>query len=120
MPMTSPALLMPSRSARPKSARRLQVLVVQAGFEAGHDRPAGADVVADLLALAVAEHGNVRQKQGTVFAEPFGVEAVFVYEVEGESAVEQRRIDAVCRLAHVVRERERPREPDIEAACSVP
>src|SRR5580704_6690743 len=80
----------------------LQVLVVQARFEAGHDRPSGADVVADLLALVVAKHGNVRQKQGTVFADPFEVEAVFVYEVEGESAVKQRRIDPLCRLAHVV------------------
>src|SRR5579864_6822726 len=80
----------------------LQVLIVQAGFEACHEGPSGTDVVADLLALAVAEHGNVRQKQGTVFADPFEVQAVFVYEVEGEPAVEERRIDPVCRLAHVV------------------
>src|SRR5580700_7367115 len=80
----------------------LQVLVVEARFEACHDRPSGADVVSDLLALAVGENGNVRQKQGTVFADAFGVEAVFVYEVEGESAIEERRIDPVCRLAHVV------------------
>src|SRR5579862_1743881 len=80
----------------------LQVLVVQTRFEAGHDRPTGADVVADLLALVVAQRSNVRQKQGTVFADPFEVEAVFVYEVEGESAVKQRRIDPVRRLAHVV------------------
>src|SRR5579864_6428036 len=66
----------------------LQVLVVQARFEACHDGPSGADVVADLLALTVAKHGNVRQKQGTVFTDPFEVEAVFVYKVEGESTVE--------------------------------
>ncbi len=35
-------------------------------------------MVADLLALAVAKHGNVRKKQGTLFADPFEVEAVFV------------------------------------------
>src|SRR5262245_3717264 len=80
----------------------LQVLVVQAGFKACHDRPSGADVVADLLTLAVVKHGKVRQKQGTVLADPFEVEAVFVYEVEGESAVKQRCIDLVRRLAHVV------------------
>src|SRR5580765_7899860 len=67
----------------------LQVLVVQARFEAGHDRASGADVVTDLLTLVIAEHGNVRQKQGAVFADSFEVEAVFVYEVEGKSPVKQ-------------------------------
>src|SRR5215831_19316817 len=79
-----------------------QVLVVQPCFEASHDGPSRADIVADLLTLAVAKNGGIRQEQGTVLADPFEVKAVFVYEVEGESAVEKRRVDPVCRLAHVV------------------
>src|SRR5215831_9797838 len=97
-----PSLADAEQVAQGKFFSPLQVLVVQACFEAGHDGPSEADIVADLLTLAVAKHGNIRQEQGTVLADPFEVKAVFVYEVEGESAVEERRIDPVCGLAHVV------------------
>src|SRR5262249_46375586 len=60
------------------------------------------DIVPESLALAVAKHGDVRQKQGTVFADRFEVKAVFVYEVERKSAVQQRRINPLYRLTHVV------------------
>src|SRR5215831_17208252 len=80
----------------------LQVLVVQTRFKTGHDGPTGTNIVADLLALLIAEHGYVRQKQCAVFADPLGIESVLMYKVERESAVEERRIDPVCRLAHVI------------------
>ena len=81
----------------------VQIFVVEAGFKAGHDRSAGSHVVADLLALVVAKHGDIRQQERTVFAEAFGIEAVFVHEVESESAAEQRIVNALRRLVHVVR-----------------
>ena len=80
---------------------RLEVFVVEAGFEAGDERAAGVDVVAQLLALAVAEHRDVGQQQRAIFGEAFGFEAVFVHEVEGEAALEQRVVDALRRLVHV-------------------
>ena len=60
------------------------------------------DVVANLLALAIAEHGDVGQKQSAVLGEMFGVEALFVDEVEGEAAAQQGLVDAMRGLAHVM------------------
>ena len=79
----------------------LQVFVVEAGLEAGHDRSAGLHVVADLLALAVAKHGDIRQQECAIFAEAFRLETVFVYEVKSETTSEQRFVDALRRLVHV-------------------
>src|ERR1700727_1565042 len=45
---------------------RLQVLIIETGFEAAHQRSAGAHIVAKLLALAVTEHGDVGQKQRAI------------------------------------------------------
>ena len=49
----------------------LKVLVVQAGLETSHQRPTGVHVGAELLALVIAENGNVGQQQRTVFTDPF-------------------------------------------------
>ena len=49
---------------------RLQVFVVKAGLKAGHDRSARVHVVANLLALLIAEHGDIRQQQRAIFAKP--------------------------------------------------
>ena len=92
---------MPSRSASPKCARGFEVLVVQAGFKARQQRPAAANVVAKLRALAIAEHGNVGQNQRAIFAQCFRVQAVFVDEVEREAAAQQCVVQAVRRVAHV-------------------
>ena len=92
---------MPSRSASPKSARAVEVLVVEAGFEASHERSARLHVLAKLLALAVAEHRDIGQQQHTILGKPFGIEAVFVHEIERETASKQRVIDAMRRLVHV-------------------
>ena len=78
-----------------------QVFIVEAGFEAGHERAAGLDIVADLLALAVAKHGDVGEEQDAVFAEVFGVETVFVHVVEGKAAAEECLVHAVGGFAHV-------------------
>src|SRR5438552_4118450 len=79
-----------------------EILVVKAGFEARHNRAAGMRVSTNLIALPVAQHGDVRQQQRAVLADPFELEPVFVYEVEGEAATEQGLIHAVGGLAHVV------------------
>src|SRR5262252_258323 len=79
----------------------LKILIVQAGLEARHDGSAGLHISAELLALSIAENGNVRQQQRTVFADPFKIEAVFVHEVEGEAAAEESFVKAVSCLAHV-------------------
>src|SRR5437016_11671361 len=59
-------------------------------------------VSTNLIALPVAQHGDVRQQQRAVLADPFELEPVFVYEVEGQAATEQGLIRAVGGLAHVV------------------
>ena len=64
----------------------IQVFIVEAGLKTGHDRAAGADVVANLLALAIAEHGDVRQQERAIFAQLFRVETVFMDEVESKAA----------------------------------
>src|ERR1700761_814233 len=58
-------------------------------------------VVAQLVALAIAEHGNVGQQQCAILRQAFRFKAVFVDEVEGEAALEQCIVDALCRLVHV-------------------
>ena len=79
-----------------------EVFVVEAGLEAGHERSAGVHVVAELLALAIAEHGDIGQQQGAILGETFGIKAVFVDEVEGEAAAQQSLIDALRGLVHVL------------------
>ena len=64
----------------------IQVFIVEAGLEAGHDGAAGAHVVANLLALSIAEHGDVRQQEGAIFAQAFRVETVFMDEVKRKAA----------------------------------
>ena len=81
---------------------RVEVLVVEAGLKAGHDRSAGVYVVADLLALAVAEHGDVGQQKSAILAEVLGIEAVFVHEVESEAAAEKGLVETVRGLSHVL------------------
>lgn len=63
----------------------IEVFVVEAGLEAGHDRSAGVNVVTDLLALAVAEHSDIGQKKSAVLAKVLWIKAIFVHEVEGEA-----------------------------------
>ena len=58
-------------------------------------------VGAELLALVIAENGNVGQQQRAVFTDPLQIEPVFVYEVEGKAAAEKSLVHAVSRLAHV-------------------
>src|ERR1700745_1710644 len=59
-------------------------------------------VVAQLVTLAIAEHGNVGQQQCAILRQAFRFKAIFVDEVEGEAALEQCIVDALCRLVHVV------------------
>src|SRR5579864_1679008 len=79
----------------------LKILVVQAGLKTRHERSAGVHVGAELLALAIAQNGNVGQQQRAVFTDPFQIEPVFVHKVEGKAAAEKSLVDAVSRLAHV-------------------
>jgi hypothetical protein len=39
----------------------VEVFVVEARLKTGHNRSAGLNIVMDLLALAVAQHGNIGQ-----------------------------------------------------------
>src|SRR5207249_2753536 len=59
-------------------------------------------VSTNLIALPVAQHGDVRQQQRAVLADPFELEPVFVYDVAGEADTEQGLIHVVGGLAHVV------------------
>src|SRR5579862_5662371 len=98
---------------------RLQILIVEAGFEAGHDRAARADVLADMLALAITQHGDVGQKQRAIFAETLRVEPLFVHVVEVEAAAEEGLVDAMSRLTHV-RSGLRCRWPLVEKLRALP
>src|SRR6202008_1119434 len=82
----------------PEFGAWLKVLVVQAGFEPRHGRSAGVHVGAELLALAIAQNGDVGQQQRAVFTDPFQIEPVFVHEVERKAAAEKSLVHAVRRL----------------------
>ena len=71
------------------------------GLEAGHDRSAGLHIVADLLTLAVAQHGDIRQHQRAIFTDPFQLEPVFMHKVECEPAAKQHIVDALRGLVHI-------------------
>ena len=52
--------------------------------------------------MAVAQHGDVGQQQGAILAEALGIEAVLVHKVKSEAAAQQRIVDALRRLVHVL------------------
>jgi len=60
------------------------------------------NVVTNLLALVVAEHGNIGQQKSAILAEVLGIKAVLVHEVEGEAAPEKRLVHTVGSLAHIL------------------
>src|SRR6185437_346877 len=87
--------------AQSKIGAWIEIFIIERGLKAGHDRSTGVDVFTNLLALLIAQHGDVRQYQRTIFTETIGIETIFMHTVKRETALKQRVVQALSRLMHV-------------------
>ncbi len=75
-------------------------LGVHAGFKRGQQRAALVDVVAQLLALRVAEQRGIGQDESGIFLDPLQMQAILVHEVEEKAPFEQRVVHRIHVLLH--------------------
>ena len=73
-------------------------LVEQAGFKGSKQRAARRHVVPQLLALPVAQPGDVGQQERGILAEGLGPEIILMDEVEEKTPLQQRIIESVHEL----------------------